>query len=472
MEVLRDIAKLSNYRPSSGLKLELFSLAQVEDIRKSQVIQHFEQKGKKGQFHVVYKRLKDALLQGITDRSLKNLSANTQIRFRVWKKHLQTKILIEAGRKTAGIKLAIETITLAEKHDQLEVVQDLCKRLMHHYSIIKPDFQKFQKFQTKLNDITIILSDEIKVSGVYYDLMVRNYKRKSLSHLPKIILELKILAQKNDHYKFRYYYYSIISLYAQITNNHDEVISINKTAYHFFSKSQKTLNYIYKFNFLSDLIPLFILKKQFAEAETTLNNCLNLPPKNSFNHHKILIFQTYLGFYSKKPKIAQHAYKVAHTTPTKFDSTLIDQRWHLIKGYLALYHKLGLIHFDQPFRLQKFLNIEEKQGDHDQKANLLVLELLHLLVDKNYSKFLDKLDRVEPFIASRFKAHEYKRTRYFLRMLKAVTKGNYHGKLVLAHAERQSKKLAKTAGDFTMNTVEREIVPYEILWDLVIQQLR
>ncbi len=221
-----------------------------------------------------------------------------------------------------------------------------------------------------------------------------------------------------------------------------------------------------------DLVPIYLLKKKFADAETTLKNCLTLPPPNSFNHHKTLIYQALLGFYSNKPKIAQHAYKVAHTTPTKFESTVIDQRWHLIKGYLALYHKLGLIQFDQPFRLQSFLNIPEAQGNHNQKANLIILELLHLLTDKNYPKFFAKLERVEAFISKRFKAHEYKRTRYFLRMLKAVVKGNYHGKLVLAHAEKQSKLLAKSTENLNVDTIEREIVPYEILWDLVIKQLR
>ena len=302
--------------------------------------------------------------------------------------------------------------------------------------------------------------------------MLSYNKRKDISHIPKAIDELKLIAANNNNHKFRYYYYSTCNIYYQITNQQEKVIENNKTAYHFFAKQQESLNYIYKFNFLVDLIPIYLIQKKFADAENTLKICLELPPENSFNHHKTLLLQTYLGFRSNKPKIAQHAYKVAHTTPTKFDSTVIDQRWHLIKGYLALYHKLGLIHFDQPFRLKSFLNITETQKDHNQKANLIILELLHLLVDKDYSKFYAKLERVEAFISKRFKAHEYKRTRYFLRMMKAVVKGNYHGKLVLAHAKRQIKLLAKTTEDFDVDTIEREIVPYEILWDLVIKQLR
>ena len=472
MEVLRDIAKLSNYRPNNGLKLELFSLANDQSIGRLDAIDHFEKKGKKGQFLVVYKRLKDALLEGVTDDSFKNLPNSSQIKFKLWKKHLQTKILLLAGRKIAGVKLAIETITLAEKHDQFEIVQSLCIKLIHHYSTIQPNFQKFQKYQIKLTNSSAMLYEETKAISVYFNLILCYNKGKDISHLPEAINELTLITLKNNHPKFRFYYYSVINLYYQIAAEQEKVIHNNKTAYHFFSKQEKELPYTYRFHFLVDLIPIFLIRKKFADAETTLRNCLALPPANSFNHHKTLIYQALLGFHSNKPKIAQHAYKVAHTTPTKFDSTVIDQRWHLIKGYLALYHKLGLIQFDQSFRLQSFLNIPETQGNHNQKANLIILELLHLLADKNYPVFFAKLERVEAFITKRFKAHEYKRTRYFLRMLKAVVKGNYHSKLVSAHAKRQIKLLAKTTAALNVDTIEREVVPYEILWDLVIKQLR
>lgn len=472
MEVLRDIAKLSKYKPSTGLKLELFNLVQENKVHRIEAIEHFEKSGKKGQFYVIYKRLKDSLLKGITDNSFKNISPSNQIRFKIWRKHLQAKILIQAGRRIAGIKLATETITLSEKHDQLEVIQSLCIRLIHHYSTIQPDLQKFHKYQTKLAQVTLIFNDAIKARSVFFDLTLCYYKKKNLQHIPKVIYELEKIALRNNHNGFRYYFYSTINLYYQLVNQQEKVIANNEVAYNFFTNQDKKLPYIYKFNFLSDLIPIYLIQQKFAKAETSIKNCLHLPPENSFNHHMILVYQAYLGFRSNKPKITQHAYKLAHETPTKFDSTIIDQRWHLIKGYLALYHKLGLLHFDKPFRLTSFLNFQEKQEDHDQKANLIIIELLHLLVDKKHPVFLAKLDRIEQFISTRFKAHNYKRTRYFLRMLKSVVKGNYHRKLAIAHAERQYKKLTKSAEEFDVNATEREIVPYEILWDLVLKQLR
>ena len=104
MEVLRDIAKLSSYRPNNGLKSELFILSQKQNLGRADAIEYFGKQGKKGQFLVVYKRLKDALLNGITDNSLKNLSPDSQARFRIWKKHLQTKILSSSRKENSWYK--------------------------------------------------------------------------------------------------------------------------------------------------------------------------------------------------------------------------------------------------------------------------------------------------------------------------------------------------------------------------------
>lgn len=473
MEVLRDLYKFSTHRPTKGLKHKLLNLAIDDNLNRKEAIAHFEILGKKEQFNVIYKRLKDALLKGVSDNSFENLSDQTsKARFKIWKKHLQTKILFQLGGRESAVKLAIETIVLAEKQDQFEVIQSLCSILTNHFSIIQPNLQKFKKFQSKLDIASSILNDELRIKAAYHDLMLRYNKNKNIDHIPKVISELVPIAKNNNHPRFKYLYYSIISVYHQIINDQEKVISNNSTAYNFFSNQKKTLSYVYQYTFLSDLIPIYILQKKFKETASILEICISLPPFNSFNHHKILIYQAYFGFRSDTPQLVTQAYEIAHAVPTKFQSNVIEKRWHLIKGYLALYQKFGLVSFYKEFRLQKFLNVPENQGDNIQKANLIILELLHLLMTKNFPIFITKLDRVEPFITTRFKSHDFKRTRFFLRMLKAIVKGNYTKKLVLAHAESQTKKLTESNKEFNIDTIEREIVPYEILWNLIIQQLR
>ena len=472
MEILRDIAKVSNYRPDSGLKRELFFLVNDQKLSRKEAEREFERRGKKGQFAVVYKRLKDSLLEGIQDSSLKKFSPKLQIRFKIWKKHLQTRILLHSRRLTAGVALAKETLVLAERNHMFDVSISLCSFLTRHYSTIEPNTSFFKKYQSKLQEYHSYFEDEYYAENLYHELVLLYYKNKNIAQLEDKFEILESKFKINKHQKFRFYYFSIFSILYHIKNDYEKLIDNNLAALRFFEKSKDDLPYVVKFSLQSDLIPPYLVKDNFADAEIILRKCLRLPPTGSFNHHKILIYQAMLGFYSKKPKIALHAYLTSEKTPKKFDSEVIDLEWHLLKGYLALYDKLNLLRFDEPWRLSKFLNITEKQGDHDTKANLLIIELLHLLVDKKHPAYFEKVERIEAHINRHFKAREYKRTRYFLRMLKCVVKGNFHSKLTSAHAVRYVKSMAKARPERTTKVIEREFVPYETLWNLVLSQLR
>jgi len=288
MDLIRDIAKYSNYHPNSGQKGELFKLALEEHITRKKAIEIFENREKKGHFRVVYKQLKDRLLEGVLQIGHKHLPQVLKTRFQVWKKQLQTKILLQTESRRAGIKLAIETITSAEKNEQWDVVQSLCRELAYHYSISQPDTTQYRKYRGKLEKANKILAEELKADMIYQNL-IHCYR------IADEIQQLEAISKNNNQYRFRYFYYATKNVYFQITKQDDKLILNNREAYHFFNSLKRPIPYSTKFNFLADLIPVYILKKQFGEAESLINICLSLPIKGTFNWHKILIYQSLLG---------------------------------------------------------------------------------------------------------------------------------------------------------------------------------
>ena len=65
-----------------------------------------------------------------------------------------------------------------------------------------------------------------------------------------------------------------------------------------------------------------------------------------------------------------------------------------------------------------------------------------------------------------------RRTRYFLRMLKAVETGDYHPVRVPTHAKKNYELLKKITTPIDVNVFDVEPVPYEILWDIVLEKLQ
>lgn len=472
MQVLKEIIKRSSYKPKGGLKGELYYLVNEKNYDDQEVKEHFNEIGKIKQLHSVNRHLKESLLESVLTTSLYTLGKALRNRIRLLKRQLQARILLYTGSNIAGVKLAIDTIVIAEKSQDFETVHALCRELIIQFSIGQPDVQKYRKYREKMEKAWQHLGEELQGEKTYRDILHCHNAKESIDAFPERIKQLDKIAIFNQHYKFNYFYYSTKSFYYQLTRDNQRLIENNKAAYHFFEQLNTDLHYVTQLSFLSELIPYYIIDRQFGLADITILTCLKMPPSGSYNWHRILIYKTASGFYSNKPGISLSAFKTAHSIKKKFDNHIISEKWHLVNGYLALYHKSQRIHYEAKFKLGKFLNIEEQQRNDEQKANLIILELLHLLADGKHLLFFEKLERVEGHIASRFRTNNFKRTRYFLRLLKSVVKGNYHIPLVLAHGKKQLKNLNDTQNDLGVNTIDLEIVPYGLLWEVVLFFLR
>jgi len=472
MEVLKSITKLSTYRPKSGLKKVLFDLVQKEGYSRKEAEQHFKERKKGGHFSVVYKRLKNDLMEGLLNTSLNQFSKSSADRIKVWKRLLQIKMLLKIENKTAGIKHAIHTIVLAEKNNEWEVVTSLCRELMIQYSLISPDKVKYNKYLMKFNQANQIIQDEITAELIYQDLVLCQRTRKPIDHIAVKIEMLEKIAPNNQHYKFRYLYYSINNLYYQLNQNDAKLLVNSQLAYQFFDTLEQELPYHTKLNFIIKLIPYHILKKEFTEAKSLLDKCIVLPPEGSVNWHLILQYQCYFGLYANDLELALDAYRKAFSKPIKFENPDLLDKWRLFYGYLAFYAKIGQIEWNCSFRLRRFLNIQEERGNEEQKINLMILELIHLLADGKREQYLNRVEQIEPILSNRLKKRSYRRSRYFLRMLKIVVRGNYRVSLVSAHAHIHLNKLKSVSLDLDTTIFEREIVPYELLWLTVLGVLR
>lgn len=481
MRAIKELASLSANQPQKGDKRELYALAVNKNYSKEKAILHFRKKQKEGQFATLYKRLKDDLLDGVLQYKGKGLSKVLRDRFKLFKRHLQTKMLLQADKKIAGVKYAIETIVTAEKQNQLEVVQSLSRELVAHFSSVDPNTKLYYKYKSKLEQATTWIREEMLAESVYRDLNFCTKKRKDINHISDSIKVLDKIAVTNNNYKFQYFYYSIKNIYAQSIGDDSELISNNRAAYNYFNNNPSEQGYVTKMNFLISIIPVYIKNKQFLEAEKVTGICLDLPPVGSFNWHMILLVKANLGLSSQKEAMSIGAYRNAHKVKKEFVSSDVDNSWLLYKGYLAFYHKLGLVNtpefFELPdsdktpnkFKLGKYLNSFKAGKDEVAlKTNMLIVELLHLLADKNKTGYSKVLERIEPFILSNLRAQKYQRTRHFLRLLKTIEKGDYHPMRVKGYAQKYLLQMR----NFKRLDIDLEVVPYEVLWERVLGMVK
>jgi len=465
LNTLKEISLFSAFRPDNGDLLRLFQLAIVKEVSRDEAATLFTSKN---HFNVIYKKLKDNLLDGLVLSSFKGLSKIQTKHFKIRKRSVESIMLLYSEKKNTGAKLAEETLIAAMKYDLVDIVLSMSRELENHYAVVDSNNKKWKKFHIITTQYLNYFSHECSAQSLFSELAICIRSKKNPKYLLLRIEALEPLLLENYQFKFRLYYYSILNLYARYNNDQPTIIKTCQDAIAFFSKESSILTKTSQWNFKFQMIPIFLAQKKYAKAEILIRECIQYPKKGSYNWHLTLLYQTILGFYSNKPQIVVKTWKLATNTSKKFQSEVINNRWLIIRAYLCFYAKVNRINYIGSFRLYRFLN--GIQASTKGKINLYILELLHLLVDGKKIQFMKRVEYVETYI--RLNPQLTKRARYFLRMLRAVELGDYHIIRVTAHAKKNYQNLLKTEASLNANVLDAEPVKYEILWDLILDFLQ
>lgn len=467
MDLIKEISSISNYQPSGGDLLILFQLCIKEEVKRQEAITFFPSNS---YFRNLYKELKDRLLDGILLNSFEQLSVYQKNQLQIRRRSLESQTLILTGNKIAGIKIAEETLLAAEKHDLIEVVLMMSRELELLYTSIKINRAKYIRYRDTTKNYLVYLNDEVMAQSLFAELAFSIKKKYPIEFLFPKIEQLKKISTRNNRYKFRLYYYNIRILYAQQFSDSESIISICKEAAIFFKECTAILPYTTEFSYKFQTIPVYLNKGKFTDASLIIKECLGLPSKGSYNWHLTLLYKVVLGFYTKRRGVVIQAYKEAFSVKMKFDSEEIDERWKITRAYLALFEKIGQINFPEEFRTYRFIN-NTKPND-TAKVNMIVLELIHLLLDGKRKKYMNRVDNIENYIQTNLKGKENARSKYFLRALKSVELGGYNLNRVAEYAKKQIFLMKRSFININVNVLDSEPVPYEFLWEIVMDKLQ
>lgn len=469
MQILQEINDLSTFRPEKGVLFDLYNIVIERNISREQAVELFLKKGQRN-FKVYYKRLKDKLLAGILENSFREFTAVQRQHIDLAKKYTETTILIQLGKKKAGIKIAEEVIRKAEILGVLEVQLTLCRSLVSIYATQDKASKKYQYYQAKCLTLKKAYDDEFMMERLYHDLLFARKHKKPMAHLFEQLRNMEEVAMTNEHYRFRLYYHYAINRMADYNDDQSLFLENTKMTIDFFDSIKTLLPYTVRFAFLINLVPIHLKKKDYRLTERTLNACLQLPNKGSFNWQLTLYYKCLYGFYSQNINMALNAYQQAHSVKALFNSTDMEYNWEVARAYLVFFAKTKKIAWQEKFKLAKFINSMPKKPSTEQRANMMVLEFLHLLADNKLKRYTQKTFNLDDTIYTHFNRLAWRRTKYMLKIFRAVLKGNFNQMGATRHALVFLEKLDSIGQD--KDVLEKEIVPYEFLWEEVLEVLK
>ena len=396
------------------------------------------------------------------------------------------KILLGRLARRAAIPLAERIIKNAIKFEFSDLVLDVARTLRTHYATYENDQKKYDLYNGYVKKYNEILNAEL-IAEEYYQKINSNYKagKSNLLEIERLAIqytkELRYFSTYLHSYRLSLYSYLVFVLRYQLINDYRKmVIECNKAVIFFESKKHQPSK-LTIINFLYKILACYVQLKEFEKGEKIAQKCLSILQAGATDWFLTLEQYLLLSLHTNNPVQAYEIFCTA--VENKNFNNLYDretENWRTYEAYIHYFFSIGAIKLPtkgnpkiKKFRLLRFLNDMPVHSRDKRRSNIpiLIIHVLFLLQKKEYEKVIDRVESLNLYCYRYLRKDDTFRSNCFIKMLLQLPKANFHREAVIRKTEKYYNKLLENPSNLSMQASEIEIMPYEMLWEYVLDSL-
>lgn len=449
---------------------------------------HFYAKDKQDPaYQKLRKTLKDRLTNFIflIDLDAPNYTDRQRAYYECYREWAAAKILYGKSARIAATSLSRKILKIARKYEFTELRLDICHNLRLYYGTIEGDVKMFQQYNDEFKELTHLWLEETLAEELYILLIISFINSKSTKKDYQEMAQnyhhqLKPSLEKFDSHQLHFYGRLIeVAIYTSV-NDYVNTLKVCAEAIAFFEAKEFSASTALNIFHYEKLICNLQLR-QFDEAIATADLCLKHLEEGTFNWFKLYELYFLVHMHSAGYAFAVDKLRVAMEHPV-FPNLPenIQETWKIFEAYTYFLEMIGhLAHSDQEghqhkiFRMNKFLNemqvfSKDKQG---MNVPILILEILMAVVKKQHSELIDRLEAIDKYRRRYLNSPDMERTNLFLKMLLQLPKSGFQKAPILHKTQGCFKDLEAIPIEMANQAHEIEIIPYEKLWQIVLDLL-
>ena len=462
------------------------SIAEDDSISEEELISRFYKgRNKRSYFNRLKRELKVRLINTLflIDANDPKYSEVASAYYTCYKNAAAIKVLLARGARQVAVRLAEDTLKRAEFFEFTDIILSLSKDLRFHYGTIIGDRKMFNDYNNKVSLSSEVYLAELKAEEYYTTLAltftVSGAAKVEFSKQAELYAEeMEQIIAKYHSYRLNLYAFTVIALRYEMANDHENTIATCQRAVTFFESKEHLASRQALFNFFYRMIPSNILLRRLEEGTNAALQCLQWIDKGLFNWFRTMESLFILYLHSGKYQEAYEVYKEVveeEQFPKQYSS--VQELWYINEAYVYYFISAGIIEVgeDDPikkFRLSRFLNevptfSKDKQGNN---ITILILQVLFLLLQQQYGKIIDRVESLRTYTHRYLRRDETFRSNCFIKMLTVLPAANFNKTAVMRRSKKYWEKL-QTVGIINNQSAELEIIPYETLWQFVLESL-
>lgn len=435
-----------------------------------------------------YRKLKsdfrDRLLEAVLeiDGNQKSYSDYQRAYYECHKLWTVVRILTGQNANAAAMSVASRLLRQAEKYDFTLLAMDIASYLRTQYGLRESNDRKFREAQELFEKYRLIYDAENQAEVLYTTLIVRYVNNRSAqTDVSKLAGEyweqICPLMEQYQTYKLQMYGYMIGLMRHTAANDHAQALVACNEAIQFFNNRMYEPRVPLQIFYYQRLI-CNIQLRQFEEGQESADYCLKIMQEGTFNWFKYrelyLQLSLHTGQFAQAAKVLDET--LAHAR-FEFLPENVKEIWRIYEAfvqYLILAGKAPPRTGSGKFRLAKFINdtpifSKDKSGIN---IAIIVVKLLLLLEERRFSQMLDEVEAVEQYCYRHLRGDNAQRSYCFLKMLLHIPTSGFDPVLSAQKAEKYLQKLRETPLQIANQTHEIEVVPYEMLWEILMESLQ
>ena len=295
-------------------------------------------------------------------------------------------------------------------------------------------------------------------------------RRTLLPQLPERLAQLEALHRRAKTFNTFSFLYRLRIAQAELLGNTTEIIRLTGAATRQFSQGKlNARRFDLRYNSFVSIIA-YLQGRQPAKGLQLAQEGIRYFATTSSNWFLFQEYHLMLALHGKKYAYAQQLLQEVAANPAiEKLRPAAAERWELYRGYVDFVAASRAATPQSPAKWALMLP-EYSRDKSGQNVAILVLQLLHQLRQHNLDEAAVRLERLRKYQQRHLHDEHSQRSRLFLRLLRGLADTSLDAAKARKRGQAVFDTLVSTPppGDAF---AEVEIIPYEHLWELVLQEL-
>lgn len=420
----------------------------------------------------------------ISDLSKPHYQARQRAYFECQRNWAVVRLLLGRNARHSALELAADLLQLSLRYDFTEISLDISRSMRLQYGTVMHDLKKYEQLNLRVMHLEKVVEAEYLSEALYTDLTARFVNnRSSNTAIHRMATEYfdRLSGYLSDYNTYRLHLCARlieVLIYSSI-GDYRGMLTACQRAITFFESRPYVANVPLQAFYYQGMIGCLQLRDYALGADIAARGraLLDEGTFNWFKYQELLLFLfLHTRLYAESHRVFLSV--VAHRNYVSLPERS-RQLWKILEAYQYYLLDLGLIVAEgddsvlSRFKIARFANETPLYSKDRQGVNIpvLIFQVVYLVRKRRFQDVIDRLEALKRYSSRYLKKGDAYRSQVFIKMLQVLPETGFNRKASVRHAEKYVKMLADYPLDFAAQSHEVEMIPYEDLWEMVLDSL-